>query len=276
MKLLSNDIEYTKTIVIAIKLLKDEYDKNVIFHCYWNGTLNKKHLYSIKSCYYFNKKHKIILWLENNIPNEYNIIIGKYAEIKVFNIDNEKNNTYFINNYKIFYLNYNDLSYYSDLVRYLLLYNYSGVWFDLDCFILRCFDPLFIHFQNEICVYRWEYLNIPNGAIYISLEPKSNKMKKNIEFIINKNKGFGFLESNLTFDLELDLLVLPCSWFDPNWINNPIANEKDFKFFFKETNNIYDFNNFYYGSFCYHWHNQWNDEIENNCIAMQLYNLISE
>jgi hypothetical protein len=228
MKLLTSNVEYTETINLAINL-QGEYSKSVIFHCYWHGTLNEKHLYSILSCYYFNvhkNKHKIILWLENNTPNEYNSEISKYAEIKYFSLSDEKANTNFIENYNC---NFNSITYYSDFIRNLLLYNYGGVWFDLDCFILRSFDPLFIHFQNEICVYRWEYLNIPNNAIYISLEPKSNKMKKNIEFIINKNKGFGFLESNLTFDLELDLLVLPCSWFDPNWINNPIANEKDFR-----------------------------------------------
>ena len=74
-----------------------------------------------------------------------------------------------------FYYN-KSLSFYSDVVRYLLLYNYGGVWFDLDCFILRNFDPIFSNFENEICVYQWENQYYPNGAIYISLEPNSLKM----------------------------------------------------------------------------------------------------
>ena len=53
MKLFNNKTDYTETILSAIQL-KGEYSKSVIFHCYWNGVLNEKHLYSILSCYYFN------------------------------------------------------------------------------------------------------------------------------------------------------------------------------------------------------------------------------
>ena len=70
MKLLTKTTDYDETIKLANKLT-GEYDKSVIFHCYWNGNLNEKHLYSVLSCYYFNvlnRKHKIILWLENNTP----------------------------------------------------------------------------------------------------------------------------------------------------------------------------------------------------------------
>ena len=45
-------------------------------------------------------------------------------------------------------------------------------------------------------------------------------MKKNIEFIINRNRGWGFQEAELTYELPLDLLVLPCNWFDPIWLLN--------------------------------------------------------
>jgi len=50
MKLLALTTNYNKTIELANQLT-GEYDKSVIFHCYWNGNLNKKHLYSVLSCY---------------------------------------------------------------------------------------------------------------------------------------------------------------------------------------------------------------------------------
>jgi len=234
--------------------------------------LNEKHFYSILSCYYFNvyrNNHKIILWLENNTPNEYNGKIEKYAEIKYFSFSDEKNNTNFIRN-DIYYNK--TLSFYSDLVRYLLLYNYGGIWFDLDCFILRNFDPIFYNYENEICVYQWENRNYPNGAIYMSLESKSEKMKKNIEFIINNNKGWGFQEAQLNYDLPLDMLVLPCSWFDAGWIDNPY--NIGVTHFFENTDKHYDFDTFYKGSFCYHWHNNWSKNIHNNSIIMQLVKII--
>jgi hypothetical protein len=270
MKLLISNTDYTETINLAIDL-HGEYNKSVTFHCYWNGNLNEKHLYSILSCYYFNvynNKHKIILWLENNSPNEYNTEISKYAEIKYFSLNDEKTNTGFLNNF--YYNTY--VSLYSDVVRYLLLYNYGGVWFDLDCFILRNFDPIFSNFENEICVYQWENQNYPNGAIYICLEPRSEKMKKIIEFIVEQKRGWGFQEANLTYDLPLDMFVLPCSWFDPSFIINPYKMGTDK--FFENTDKQYNFDNFFKGSFCYHWHNKWNNNIQDNSIIIQLVKII--
>lgn len=268
MKLLTQSTNYAETLNISINL-NESYDKPVIFHCYWNGTLNQKNLISILSCYYFNvynNKHRIILWLENNIPNKYNKLIEPYAEIKYFSLSEE------INNSKIKgKINYSkQLSYYSDVIRYFLLYNYGGVWFDLDCLILRNFDPLFYHYGNEICVYQWETMNYPNGAIFISLEPKSSKMKDAIEFIIKRNRGWGFQEASLTYDLSLDFLVLPCSWFDPNFIKNP-CNIKDI---FSTVKEEYHFDNFFKGCFCYHWHNEWNRQLDNNSIILQLFKII--
>jgi len=271
MKLLINKTDYTETINAALNL-QGEYSKSVIFHCYWNGILNEKHLYSILSCYYFNvykNKHKIILWLENNTPNKCNTEIEKYAEIRFFKFSDEKNNTNFIKNYNY---NFGNITYYSDFVRNLLLYNYGGIWFDLDCFILRSFDPIFYNFENEICLYQWENQKYPNNAIYISLKPKTEKMKKNIEFIVNRNRGWGFQKANLTYDLPLDMLVLPCSWFDADWIQNPY-NTNTIQFF-KNTDKYYNFDNFFKGSFCYHWHNKWNNKIEDNSIIMQLVKII--
>jgi hypothetical protein len=273
MKLLTNGTEYTNAINTALNL-QGEYGKSVIFHCYWNGALNEKHLYSILSCYYFNvhqNKHKIILWLENNAPNQYNIEIAKYAEIRQFSFMGEIMNARFIK--PKFYFK-RDLSFYSDVVRYLLLHNYGGAWFDLDCFILRSFDPIFCNFGNDICVYQWESQNYPNGAIFVSLEPRSEKMRKNIEFIIQRNRGWGFQEAGLTYDLPLNMLVLPCAWFDAYWVKNPYNIGIGTKHFFEHTDKQYDFDNFFQGSFCYHWHNSWNKKIDGNSIIAQLVKII--
>jgi hypothetical protein len=263
---------YNISMSIALNL-SGKYDKSVTFHCYWNGVLNEKHLYSILSCYYFNvhnNKHKIILWLENNIPNQYNSEIQKYAEIKQFLYNEEKKNTNFISeNYTCIFPS---LPLYSDLVRTLLLYNYGGVWFDLDCFFMRSFDPLFCNYGNEICVYEWEYQNYPNNAIYISLHKKCEKMKKNMEYIMNNFSGWGFQDSGLIYDLPLDLLVLPCSWFNVSWIMNPLNIRTEQ--FISYTDQSYNFDNFYKGAFCYHWHNKWDLPVHDKSIMSQLVNII--
>ena len=212
-----------------------------------------------------NNKHKIILWLENNTPNEYNDKIATYAEIKEFHLQNEIISTF--SKHISFYYN-TSLSFYSDVVRYLLLYNYGGCWFDLDIFFLRRFDPIFYNFEKEICVYKWSNQNYPNGAIYISLEPKSDKLKYAIDFIIERNCGWGFQEANLTYDLPLELLVLPTSWFNADWISNPY--NIGFHRFFENSDIHYDFDTFFKGAFCYHWHNQWDKPIHENSIVCQL------
>ena len=273
MKLLTSSTDYDETIQIAQKL-NDTYSKSVTFHAYWNGELNEKHLYSILSCYYFNvykNKHKIVLWIENNNPNKYNIEIAKYAEIKIFNYDNEikslsDQNIYFVHNKR-------DLTEYADFIRLLLLYNYSNsVWFDLDVFFLRNFDPLFYKFEDDICVYQWENQNYPNNAIIIGLN--SLKLKSIINFFQKQKKGWGFQQTYCTYDSPIDILVLPCSWFDSSWIQNPL--NLDFNTFFNETDKIYNFDNFFKGAFCYHWHNKWKKPIHENSIIMQLINIIKK
>lgn len=277
MKLLSKTSDYDETIKLANKLT-GEYDKSVIFHCYWHGNLNQKHLYSVLSCYYFNvlkHKHKIILWLENNTPNDINKEISKYCEIKQFSINNEVVNT-FLENKKNIYVG-GSLPEKADFYRLVLLYNYGGCWFDLDCFFLRSFDPLFINYEKEVCLYQWEKQNYPNNAIIISLEPKCIKMEQNINFIIDRNRGWGFQRAKLTYDLPLDMLVLPCSWFDGCWIQNPIFIKKEqFNIFFEKSNKQYTFDNFFNGAFCYHWHNRWNESIEDNSIIEQLVQIIKK
>ena len=264
-----NDYNFCKEKALT---LNGVYEKNVIFHCFWNGDLNEKHLYSIKSCYYFNvlnNRHKIVLWLENNKPNEINEEISKYCEIKDFIIKNETTDNFLHNQLIVFK---GPKSEKSNYYRMVLLYNYGGCWFDLDCFFLRSFDPLFCNFGNEICLYGWRTQPYPNNAIFISLEPKSTKMKKNMEYIISLGLGWGFQRVPLTYDLPMDITVLPYIWFDVGWINNPTTNQEFFMEFFTPTQENITIDSFFPGSFCYHWHNKWNGEIQKNSPMMQLCN----
>jgi hypothetical protein len=271
MKLYYQNAEYTETIEIAFGLT-DKYSKSVLFHFYWNGNLNEKHFYSILSCYYFNvykNKHKIILWLENNSPTNYNHEIEKYAEIRYFSLNEEKTKTGFLEDYNY---EYEDLPHYADFIRNILLYNYGGVWLDIDCFILRNFDPLFSKFENEICLYQWEYQNYPNNAFYMSLQERSETMKNNIEYIAERCRGWGFQTAGLTYELPLHLTVLPCSWFDAGWLYNPF--NINCSTFFDDTSSQYTFDNFFKGSFCFHWHNKWDKPIHENSTISQLIKII--
>lgn len=263
---------YKMTIIENPELnMKGVYKKPVNFICWWTGELNEKHLYSIKSCYYFNVKfspqNSIVLYLSNNTNQDILKDFGKYCKIVEFDIENELER-FFLKNIKD-YMKNTTPSYYSDLVRYILLYNYGGCWFDLDMYILRSFEPIFSKYEKEVCVYQWETQPYPNGAMYFSLGPKNKKLKIIIEHLTKLNRGFGFQESNLTFTEPVPLTVLPCYWFDPGWLCTD-SSCISIQNFFKTTNNNINLHNFYPGCFSYHWHNKWNDPVEDNSPFSQL------
>ena len=280
MRMFTDKTSYDDTIVYARELV-ETYDAPVIFHCYWNtqkrGGLSEKHLYSVLSCWYFNvrnNKHKIILWLENTELNEYAGQIKQYAEIRQFEVDKETQGT-FLEGYVFGHKEKRPgVKFYSDYVRQVLLLNYGGVWFDLDCFFLRCFDPLFAEFEDELCYY---YLNkyFANNAIVLSLQPQSNKIKSFIRFLAKRDKSWGFGDGGLPYTLAEDALVLPCAWFDPCVVYGRVY-RRDRESFFSNTTKVVGFDNFYPGAFCYHWHNSWDYEVGRTSPMAQLVNYIKK
>ena len=224
---------------------------------------------------------KLYYGLKNNKPNYFNGEIKKYAKIQQFNLSNEVKNT-FLNNYN--YKNINtyssitlQITYKSDYIRNILLFKYGGCWFDLDCLCLRSFDPLFEKYSDKIILYRWGLQNFPNNAIYISLIPHNPKMKQIILFIMNRQMGWGFQQAKITYNLPLNILVLPSSWFDPLFIDDNNAKVRTISIF--KTCNKKCFKDLFIfcdGAFCYHWHNQWDTLIEDDSIIQQFIYKIKE
>ena len=288
MKLFTKKTSYDDTIVYA-QQLTGTYDSPVIFHCYWNttrnGGLSEKHLYSILSCWYFNvrnNKHKIILWLENTELNEYAGQIKQYAEIRQFDLAGQTKDT-FLENYTFKYPEGKPgIKYYSDYVRLVLLYNYGGLWFDLDCFFLRGFDPLFATFSDDLCFYD-QTGHSPNNAVILCLQSGFEKIEKFMQYMIKRDLGWGFFNPPLTYaemtdNAQIDILILPCSWFDPmayKWYAHA-ENWPGKEDFIEKTDQTYTFDNFYKGAFCYHWHNYWKHEVGQTSTLSQLVKIIKE
>lgn len=264
MNLISISTKYEETIE-TIPPSYPTYQPTVIFHAYWTGILNEKHLISIRSCRYHHPSHKIILWVENSPYNEWMDQISIIATVLPFSLQTEKICT-IMDGMNL--LESSSPSYYSDTVRYLLLYKYGGVWFDLDIFFMRSLDPLFHIYGSQPLVYQWEVYPFPNGALFISLEPYSKDMRHNIEFIIDRGKGWGFCQAMLTYDLPMKFTVLPCSWIDGAWITNPF--KFSFEDFFNPTDKIYTIETFFPSAFCYHWHNQWDVPLHDTSPIKQL------
>ena len=267
MRLLTTETGWTETISL---LPAEETDDSIpmLFHFYWMGTLNEKHFISLKSCRYFHPSAEILLWTEKCPANEWSIQISKIASIHPFNMAEELRGTFLegrrIPDYR------SNVTYYSDFIRCILLYKYGGIWADLDCFFLRNFSPLLKLVGSYPAVYRWESQEYPNNAIFISTTKQNSILESFINYVLTYKQNFGFQASAITHDTPIDLLVLPCSWFDPGWIPNPEG--ITFSTFMTDTDKIIDLNTFFKGCFCFHWHNKWNHRIEPRSILRQLAN----
>lgn len=276
--------------------LKEDYTNEVIFHCYWSGQLNKFHLLSIMSCYYFNvrnyKNRKIILWTDDKVEeNGYYAKIKKFADVKKFDMDELLKYTQFHKTHWNYHHDKNVITEKSNLVRLLLLYVYGGVWFDLDVLFLKNFSPLLSEYENEVCLYAWQpdnytnrrkkwVTNYPNNAIIICPQKNSKKLNDAILYINNLKRGFGFQRGGITYDLPIDFLVLPCYWFNPQWMrcNPDITFNKNQSWLnpFLKTNKLYNFDNFYKGSFAYHWFSATENKYQENCIMDKFYDFFEK
>jgi hypothetical protein len=152
------------------------------------------------------------------------------------------------------------LSFFSDHVRYMLLYNYGGVWFDLDVLFLRSLDPLFAEVCTPAdfpCVYAWERQQYPNGAVYVALQPRSPMLLRTYSFLLSRGSA-SFTGGHISYASHVELTVLPCSWFDASWVPNPLASDGDgqWDWFFDRPAAEYDMRAFD-GAFAFHFHNRW-------------------
>lgn len=225
----------------------ENFKEDIIFHCYWDKGIGANQIISILSCYETNIKgtgNKIILWTKEKENINYDFL-EKFCEIRYFDDDVESQGT------PLEKSKFNpslSQSFFSDWVRYVLLIKYRGVWFDLDIFFFKSFAYLVNKYRNF--VYTWGKTNYPNGAIYSISD--SEVAEKTVAELLKFNNHLGFQRDyqliglNSGFDLDVNLNVLPCAWFDPKWIDD----DNFESWFFKNSEYFYD------DVYCYHWHNR--------------------
>lgn len=286
--MLVNKYESITAAISAAQALEGSFVDSITFHCYWNGDVSEKQLISVRSCYFYNvlnTSNRIVFWHENTQMNEWFEQISQYAEVRMFDANREVEGTIFetfdsTNHFTFFdklksrlsgrSLQYRALTFLSDKIRCLLLLKYGGFWFDLDVLFLRSVAPVLAHVKDMPFVYEWPGQNHPNNAIFGNVS-SSGVFEDIVKKIYYRDRGWGFQQAKLTYDLPLDLLVLPCAWFDPGWVD--LEPNVGFNFF-SPSDQKYDFENFYKGAFSYHWHNQWNAKIESSSIARQLDDIL--
>jgi hypothetical protein len=264
--------DYNLSLQYAKNLIPSKVDSKMVIHFYWRVPLEfgRKQVLPIKSAlvnnYDLNRDNlEINLWSNIDLSdNSYLSPIKDFINIKVWNPLEEIKGTflekhidYYIDNIK--FDNRNWIA--GDFFRLLCLYKYGGFYFDMDVLILRDLSPL----NKYEFLYQWgssgttiQEPNIfYNGAI-MRLNKGSSASSKLLEqtlLIESKIESTNWSSTIYTNVEDDNLYHFPCAWFntewclkDPNYIMIPFTKEKEVR--------LFD------GSFTWHWHNRWDQEVE--------------
>lgn len=244
------------------------------FHCFWKGPLSDLHLMSLDSLHKTNPNVKIILWTPEALEAQGTHSWAKIKKllkdnIQVIQINKEHFNEanaeaiyaayvlLIMENPDIKRYNYN-IAYASDIIRFIVLYIYGGVWFDMDVLFLRDFNSIKLNryvsqwgdgpvFEagNDLC----------GNAAIMRLEKGHNLISK----ILKYKKPF-YPTTSFQLKNDLDITILPSTFFDILWTPSdklpPSLQFKTFDDFFKidkwmMPEEIY----------AYHWHNRWKNPV---------------
>jgi len=251
---------YLKSLSYAKTLTEKETP--MIFHCFWRvpKDFGRKQLAVLKSIIVNHKNAEINLWSNVDLTkNEFFKEISAHVNFKIWDLLEESKNTLLEGKINIQEIQ-DDLCYLEgDLFRLLILHKYGGFYIDMDVLILRNLSPL-----SELeFLYQWGTSGFTAFEPNITMNGAIMKLDKesllSIELLQNlltspKNKNTNIWGNHLYSKVsENDLTVLPGIWFDSEWgfegtVLNPFKKQ--------ESVELYD------GAFAWHWHNRWDDEIE--------------
>lgn len=280
MKLLDIDL-YKPDKVSYLKSLDYAHNMNptnekLIFHCLWRVPKNfgRKQLEVLKSIIVNHKEVEINLWSNVDLSdNPYFMQVSKYVNLKKWDLIEESKGT-ILENSKILNSVDDNMCYLEgDVFRLLILHKYGGFYIDMDVLVLKDMSPL----NNFEFLYQWgtsgfnsnEPQITMNGAI-MRLNKESELSSEFLEKILSTppvinttawgNSMYSKIENN-------DLIILPGVWFNSEWgfegtSNNPFKNIGDV--------DLFD------GAFAWHWHNRWDDEIEEGSKFQVLEEIIEE
>lgn len=264
---------YEKSLQYA-KKLKSIEDNNLVFHCFWRvpKEFGLKQVSVIKSII-VNHKHKldkveINLWSNVDLStNEYIKEVLPFIKLKVWSLESEMKGTILEGNSYIRNEVISDTNCYleGDIFRLLILHKYGGFYIDMDVLVLRDMSPI----SNLEFLYQWG----PTGFKCFHTNTIDKNLRMNGAIMrLDKNSDLSLEFLNL---LELipphgnstcwgsglyskatknDILVLPCIWFNSEWGYEGTNHTQPFK----KYENIMLFD----GAFTWHWHNRWDEEIE--------------
>lgn len=259
-----NPFQSSSGLKNAKKVFEKIEEEKVIFHCYWFGPFGRMQAASITSLVttQVSYKYEIWLWLDEatkacNIDSKWIKELPRTVIIKYYNPNIVKSVPDFR---KVFYL-FNDmhhLPYRADGFRLWALHEFGGFYFDLDIMFFKDMGQLI---RGPEFVYAWEKQRYANNAI-IYLR-KNSWLNKYIARKVRKTHStqpwiiFNYDDKNLK-----GLKLLSASTFDPIWNDDdPKYIIHNFSEFFIKPVSLDSFEEVFPFSYGYHWHNNWDVEI---------------
>jgi hypothetical protein len=273
-------LEYAKSLPIP------DWKEETIFHFYWRvpKEFGRKQALPLKSAIVTQdlSKTKIILWSNVDLSdNPYVKPLLPFIELKIWNLEQEVKNTPLENSKVVKGVVDDPLCYLGgDLFRLLCLYKYGGVYIDMDVVVLRDFLPILPY---EF-MYQWgssgtvptggEPILKQNGAI-MRLKQKSTlalDLLKELELTPAKPNTtcWGTELYHKVWNKNKNWITFPCAWFNTEWGMSRTIQPFKKNFEGNESSELFD------GAFTWHWHNKWDEPIEDGCKFQILENLVED
>ena len=139
-----------------------------------------------------------------------------------------------------------------NLFRILILHNYGGVYVDMDMVLLRSLGALL----SQEFIYQWDVFDGEYNGALMHLRQGSDFGRELIAGVLAIPPGeFNWGKENLKRAIHRGraITVFPCPFFDTEWQADPR---------FKPFRNTPNSANLYEGAFAWHWHNRWDEPIQ--------------
>ncbi|CAG8476712.1 6799_t:CDS:1 [Acaulospora morrowiae] len=278
----------------------------MLFHVFWRGPISDKLALMMKS-FLFSQPLEcstLYVWLDSNNytdPRKSSHLrllqrfIPIHIKFKFWNTREQLSSIKLFADWKNIYHRRAPVSF-SDMVRFVVLYKYGGIYIDADVLLLRDMRPLY--YANFEFSYRWSFTSQYNTAV-LRLRRHSPTSKRIISQATRNKMNFHplrirkYLKTNKNYktkEINKQLYMLPVGLFDPLWLKNDgkqighalIPNLTQIHDFFNpkfvlgelKSNNytespldVRKVEGFFPGAFAYHWHNNWNVPIHPNSWA---------
>jgi hypothetical protein len=268
--------DYREGLKYLRLLNEDDYEypaTTTLFHVYSEFKTSKE-LMALKSYLATQnlEKTKLIVWSDYDISNQENIQPYKdLVDLRVYRAEDLAKGTPLENSAIHFSLHIDQNHWmHSGIMRFLALYKFGGIYYDMDIILLRDFKPIL----NQDFAYQWggatdfskERRDLPdcNGpcAALVGARHKSEFIEECMQrlLITPPSGGTCYDEDMLSYVYrKTKFTVFPSSFFDTQWLISKVSVEDSVT----AENEMFDIpvedeSRLFLEAFAWHWHNSSN------------------